>query len=81
MLERLQAPQWVERAQPDNWFFWQAYNHLRGSRNMGGAIPFSEIRGYADWAGITCPIQRGRLVSVIIALDNSERSNGPATQT
>lgn len=60
---------------------WQAFHHLRGSRNMGGAIPFSEINGYADWAGITCPIQRGRLAAVVIALDNSERSHGATAKT
>lgn len=60
---------------------WQAFHHLRGSRNFNGAIPFSEITNYCDWAGVTCPVQRGRLATVVIALDNAERANGAATET
>jgi hypothetical protein len=75
VLKKIQAPAWVDRPNPENVFFWQAYWHLRGSRGMSGAIPFSEIKAYCDWAGITCPVQRGRLAQVVIALDNAERSN------
>ena len=75
----MQAPQWVNRSEPENWFLWQAYHHLRGSRNMNGSISFSEIKGYCEWAGVTCPIQRGRLASVVIALDNAERNIGKPT--
>lgn len=39
---------------------------------MGGPIPFSEIAAYADWAGIACPVQRSRLVRMVIAMDNAE---------
>lgn len=80
MLQNLQAPEWVNRPQPESVFLWQAYSHLRGSRGMGGAIPFSEIAGYCDWAGITCPVQRGRLAYVVIAMDNAERADGAATE-
>jgi hypothetical protein len=76
VLEQVQAPVWVNRPSPDNLFIWQAYGHLRGSRGINGAILFSEIAAYCDWAGVTCPVQRGRLAQVVIALDNAERSNG-----
>lgn len=62
--------------EPENLFFWQAYMELRVSRNVGfgfGAIPFSEIMTYADHCGITCPVQRARLVSMIGAMDAAER--------
>lgn len=71
--------EWTDRPKPESGFLWQAFHHLRGSRNFGGAIPFSEIARYADEVGITCPVMRGRLVDVIISLDNAERSpNGTA---
>lgn len=70
----MQAPEWTERDAPDSGFLWQAFHHLRGSRGAGGAIPFSEIAGYADFAGIGCPVQRTRLANVMIAMDNAERA-------
>jgi hypothetical protein len=72
-----QKPEWLARPVPENTFFWQAFNHLRGSRGASGAIPFSEISAYCDWAGVSCPVQRTRLANVVIALDNAERTNGP----
>ena len=74
-----QKPEWLDRPVPENQFMWQAFHYLRGSRGMSGAIPFSEITGYCDWAGVTCPVQRGRVAAVVIALDNAERTHGPAT--
>lgn len=61
---------------PKNVFFWQAYATLRASRSTGmgvGAIPFSEIMAYADHCGMTCPVQRQRLVRIIGAMDAVER--------
>ena len=77
-LESRRKPEWVNRATPNNWFMWQAYHHLRASRNERGAIPFSEISAYCDWAGLTCHVQRTRLANIVIALDNSERVNAPS---
>jgi len=65
-----------ERVEPESWFFWQAYHHLRSSRPMGfgvGSIPFSEISSYSDWIGQTCPVAKSRLVKMVVALDNVER--------
>ncbi|WP_425262485.1 phage tail assembly chaperone [Salipiger marinus] len=75
-LEHKQAPELANRVQPESWFFWQAYHHLRGSRPMGfgvGPIPFDAIARYSEWLGQTCPVDRARLVKVIMALDNAER--------
>lgn len=61
---------------PENLFFWVAYNDLRESRSVGmsaGAVPVSEIKAYADMFGITCPVQIGRLLRFVRALDRVER--------
>ncbi|MCD1619128.1 hypothetical protein K7H20_13745 [Salipiger manganoxidans] len=38
-----------------------------------GPIPFDAIARYSEWLGQTCPVDRARLVKVIMALDNAER--------
>lgn len=68
--------------EPVSWYFWQAYHHLRGSRQSGfgvGAIPFSEIMDYAErFIGIECPVQKSRLVRMVVALDNVEMEEARA---
>ena len=76
---RMNAPQLADMAVPENWFMWQAFQHLRGARGFNGPIPFGEIAKYSEWAGITCPIQRTRLMNIVMALDNAERTHGAAT--
>lgn len=69
------APE-VQDIEPEDTFFYTAFFALRGSRSIGmamGAIPFSEIMGYADYAGIDCPVMRSRLLRMVIHLDNVER--------
>ncbi|WP_108482258.1 phage tail assembly chaperone [Oceaniglobus ichthyenteri] len=72
------AAELQNEVEPCNWLYWQAFHHLRGSRQQGmglGPIPFSEIMAYADsYLGITCPVDRGRLVRMIMAMDNAERA-------
>lgn len=68
------APE-VQDIEPQDPFFYTAFMALRGSRTVGmamGAIPFSEIMRYADYAGIDCPTMRARLVRMVIHLDNVE---------
>jgi len=75
-LEHKQAPELNERVDPESWFLWQAFYHLRGSRPIGlatGPIPFAAISNYSEWLGQTCPVEKGRLVRVVMALDNVER--------
>lgn len=77
-----QAPQLADEVTPDSWFYWQAYHHLRGSRQIGmgvGAIPFDAIAAYCDWARITCPVRRAMLARVVMTLDNTEREHGAAS--
>jgi len=38
-----------------------------------GPIPLAAIAGYSKWLGQTCPVEKGRLVRVVMALDNVER--------
>ncbi|MEB3419900.1 hypothetical protein ACFSDD_11010 [Salipiger marinus] len=38
-----------------------------------GPIPFDAIARYSEWLQQTCPVDRARLVKVIMALDNAER--------
>ncbi len=64
---------------PESWFYWQAFHYLRGSGQTPYGrrpIPFSEIAAYADWQGMTCPVEKARLARVIIAMDNAERAAG-----
>ena len=63
---------------PQNEFLWRAFHLLRGSRTQDGAIPFSEIKAYGDWVGMTDPVQKMHLLHAIIAMDNTERAaHGP----
>lgn len=73
------APEMAGAVEPANMFYWRAYMHLRGSRQQGmgiGQIPFSEISAYSDWLGLTCPVDRGRLVRMIMAMDAAEMAAG-----
>lgn len=36
-------------------------------------IPFSEIVTYSEWLGITCPVEKARLVRVVLTMDNKDR--------
>lgn len=75
-LEHKQAPELNDRVEPESWAYWQAFHHLRGSRSVGmalGPIPFAAISNYSDWLGMTCPVDRARLVKIVMALDNVER--------
>lgn len=75
-LEAKGAPELANRVLPDNLFMWSAYNALRGSRQIGmavGPIPFTEIAAYCAWLGMTCPVQKQRLVRMVGALDRAER--------
>jgi hypothetical protein len=75
-LKRKGAPVLKDAVEPKSWFYWQAYHHLRGSRQRGhdiGAIPFSEISDYSEWLGQTCPVDKARLVRFVMAMDNVER--------
>ncbi|QDP65861.1 MAG: hypothetical protein Unbinned7865contig1001_60 [Prokaryotic dsDNA virus sp.] len=69
-----------EYVEPENAFYWQAFHMLRGSRSVGGmgigAIPLDAILGYADLAGMTCPVEKTRLARIMIMMDNAERSQG-----
>lgn len=69
----------VDRVQPENLFFWTAFQQLRGSRGINGPIPFSEIAAYADFIGLECPVMRGRLARIVTALDIAERTDGAKT--
>lgn len=81
-LRAKRAPELAGWVQADNLFFWQAFHHLRGSRQIGGAIPFGAISDYCEWAGVECPVQRTRLARVVITLDNAERDfNGRIAST
>ena len=63
--------------EPENSFYWHGFHMLRGSRSAGtGAIPLSAILGYADFAGITCPVGKTRLARMMIRMDNAERELG-----
>lgn len=65
--------------EPESWLYWQAYHYLRGSRQQGmgvGPIPFSEIAAYSDWLGLICPVERGRLLRMVTAMDNAEMAAG-----
>ena len=76
-LRHKQAPELENAVEPESWFYWQAFHHLRGSRAQGleaGAIPFSEIAAYSEWLGLTCPVEKFRLARLVIDLDNAERS-------
>jgi hypothetical protein len=80
-LEHKQAPVLDQRVEPGSWFYWQAFHHLRGSRHDGGAIPFAAMATYSDWLGQTCPVERGRLVRMVMRLDNAEREHNGRTAT
>ena len=67
------------KVDPENLFFWAAFNQLRGSRGINGPIPFSEIAAYADYIGLECPVMRGRFAKIITALDIAERTHGAET--
>lgn len=36
-------------------------------------IPFSEIVTYSEWLGITCPVEKARLIKVVMTMDNRAR--------
>ena len=59
------APELAEAEEPESILAWQAFFMLRGARQAGmagiGPIPFSAIKDFSDWAGITCPVQKQRL--------------------
>lgn len=69
-LESQRKREWLDRPVPQNIFLWNAFLTLRRSRNMDGRIPFSEIDRFADRAGIACPVQFHRLMTVMAALDD-----------
>jgi len=48
--------------------YYEAYKCLNYSRNMNGTIPFSEIRSYIEFYGIT---ERERFIQIIQALDSA----------
>ena len=73
-LRHKQSPVLADAEEPESMFLWQAFHHLRGSRGFGGAIMFSEIAAYCDWVGLTCPVQKARLVKMMIGMDNAERA-------
>ena len=62
---------------PDNMTAWQAFQMLRGSRQIGfggvSPIPFSEIMAYCDHIGIEDANERQRLARFVMALDATER--------
>ncbi len=61
-------------AEPNNMFLWQAFTHLQHSRSVGfaaGRIPISEIKAYADYIEIDCPVQKTRLLTAIQAMDGT----------
>ena len=63
---------------PQNQFLWRAFHYLRGSRTQDGVIPFSEIKAYGDWVGLTDPVQKMCLLNAMIEMDNTERAaNAP----
>ena len=66
-----------EKPLPQNMTAWQAFQMLRGSRQMGlggvSPIPFSEIMSYCDHIGIDDAIERQRLARFVMALDATER--------
>lgn len=73
------APVLNDQVEPESFFYWQAYHHLRQSRPVAlgdGPIPFSEITAYCEWSGITCPVQKSILAKVIIALGDVELEHG-----
>nr|WP_309504280.1 hypothetical protein [uncultured Roseovarius sp.] len=75
-LRRKGAPEILNMPEPESAFFWSAYMTLRNSRTIGMAasgIPFTEITAYADHCGMTCPVERHRLVSIIGAMEAAER--------
>lgn len=72
------APEIVGHVGPQSKFYWVAYHHLRGSRQMGfgiGPIPMTEILAYAEHAGISCPVNRSRFIRMMVRLDNVEREH------
>jgi len=79
-LEHKQAPELEERVTPSSWFYWQAFHHLRGSRQEG-VIPFLAISNYSEWLGQTCPIEKGQLVKMVMAMDNAERDHHGRTSS
>lgn len=67
----------TDYVEPENAFYWLAFHMLRGERTAGtGAIPLTAILGYADFAGITCPVGKTRLARMMIRMDNAERELG-----
>tara|TARA_Y100000588_G_C13681521_1_gene680556 strand:+ start:261 stop:551 length:291 start_codon:yes stop_codon:yes gene_type:complete len=72
------AAELASAVEPENLLYWNAFTHLRGSRQQGmavGSIPISEIMAYADGIlGITCPVDRARLVRMIGVMDDAERA-------
>lgn len=74
------AAELANAVEPENLLYWNAFTHLRGSRQQGmavGSIPLSEIMAYADGIlGLTCPVDRARLVRMVGAMDDAERAAG-----
>lgn len=80
VLERLQAPQWINRPQPESPFLWQAFQALRLSRTMDGHIPHAAVMAYCDENGLGCPVERWRMMRIMTAMNNAENADGAATQ-
>lgn len=73
-----QAPELAAEVQPESLFLWQAYHHLRGSRQIGfgaGPIPVGAITDYCDRLGIACPVRWAFVIRAITAMDNLEREH------
>jgi hypothetical protein len=72
------AAELANAVEPENLLYWNAFINLRGSRQQGmsaGSIPLSEIMAYADGIlGMTCPVDRARLVRMIGIMDEAERA-------
>lgn len=72
-------PEWANRPVPENAFLWTAFRHLQRSRNMNGHVPISEINAYCEFAGIDDPVQRSRLLTVVMALNEMEPAHAAKT--
>ena len=57
---------------------WAAFRHLQRSRNMNGHVPISEINAYCEFAGIADPVQRARLLTIAMALNEMEPAHAAA---
>lgn len=68
-----------EKPVPQDITAWQAFQMLRGSRQIGfggvSPIPFSEIMSYCDHVGIDNAVERQRLARLVMALDATEREH------